>query len=85
MYRKIALTSVTINVALVFAWLVVFMPWCLDRFKEGKVEMPAPVMLLINISHFLTNPQTIVPTLMLLLLSFFGAKALRKRTPRRTV
>ncbi len=80
MYRKIALTSVTLNVAFVFGTLFFFVPRFLDLFKDLKVEMPWWMMLLINASHFVTNPQTIVPTLALLLIGFFGVKAFFKRT-----
>lgn len=82
MYRKIALTSVTLNVAFVFVTLFFFVPRFLDLFKDlkVKVEMPWWMMLLINASHFVTNPQTIVPTLALLLIGFFGVRVFRKRT-----
>ncbi len=79
MYRKIALTSVTLNIAFVFGTLFLFVPRFLDLFKDLKVEMPWWMMLLINASHFVTNPQTIVPTLPILPIGFFGVKAFRKR------
>lgn len=79
MYRKIALTSVTLNVAFVFGFLFLF-PRLLDLFKGMKVEMPLWLMLLVQVSHFLTNPQTIVPTLAILIVGFFGVRAFRKRT-----
>jgi type II secretory pathway component PulF len=79
MYRKIALTSVTLNVAFVFGTLFFFVPRFSDLFKHLQVEMPRWMMLLINASHFVTSPQTIVPTLAILLIGFFGVKAFRKR------
>ena len=79
MYRKIALTSVTLNIAFVFVTLFVFVPWLMNIFKNLKVEMPMPIMWLVYASHFVTNPQTIVPTLALLLIGFFGVKAFGKR------
>lgn len=79
MYRKIALTSIALNVAFAFGFLVVFMPLFLGLFKNVQVEMPWWLMLLVQASHFVTNPQTIVPTLAILIIGFFGVKALRGR------
>lgn len=47
----------------IVTFLVTFIvPKFLDIFKDFKVEMPAITMLLVNVSHFMTNPQSIVPT-----------------------
>jgi len=79
MYRKIALTSVTLNVTFAVMFLGVFMPHLLDLFKDVKVEMPWWMMWLINVSHFVTNPMTALPTLAILLVGFFGARWFGKR------
>ncbi len=77
MYRKIALTSVSLNIAFALVFLGVFMPWCMDKFKDLKVEMPMPVMWLVNASHFVTSPLGLVASL--LLIGFFGVKVFGKR------
>ena len=46
---------------------------CLDSSNSPTL------MWLINISHFVTNPQSIVPTLAILLVGLFALKAFRKR------
>lgn len=77
MYRKIALTSVTLNVAFALLFLGVFIPKLCDLFKNLKVEMPWWMMWLINAAHFVTSPLGFVASL--LLIGFFGVKVFGKR------
>jgi len=79
MYRKIALTSVTLNVVLVLGFLGIVFPRICDLFKGVQVEMPPFMMWLITASHFVTNPMTALPTLAILLVGFFGVRAFGKR------
>lgn len=78
MYRKIALTSVTLNVAFAFITLFVFVPWLMNIIKSLKVEMPMPIMWLVETSSFVRSPQCVLPML-LLLIGFCGVKAFRNR------
>ena len=53
---------VGIIAVVIVTFLVTFIvPKFLDIFKDFKVEMPAITMLLVQISHFMTNPQSVVP------------------------
>ena len=78
MYRKIAFASLALNVVLSVS-LFTFLTWFLDLAKNFKIEMPMLLMWLINILHFLTNPQTIIPTVAILLVGFFALKTFRRR------
>ena len=55
-------TLVGIVAVVIVTFLVTFIvPKFLDIFKDFKVEMPAMTMALVTVSHFMTNPQSIVP------------------------
>ncbi len=56
MYRKISQTLLATNLVMLFATLWLFVPWCMSIFKNLKVEMPLPVLWLINASHYSMTP-----------------------------
>ena len=63
----------------IVTFLVTFIvPKFLDIFKDFKVEMPPMTMLLVNVSHFMTNPTSIVPTVVCVVGFIVGFKKWKK-------
>ena len=63
----------------IVTFLVTFIvPKFLDIFKDFKVEMPPMTMMLVNVSHFMTNPTSIVPTVVCVVGFIVGFKKWKK-------
>ena len=73
MYRKLSLVLATVNIVVFFSVFWVILPWILEPFQYVNVEMSAPVLWLIKVSHVVANPYGAV---LLLALCFFGVKAI---------
>lgn len=85
MYRKITFASLALNVAFVLwtLWIVLLLPQVTNIYKDQRTEMPLAFTWLDTAHHFVTNPQSIVPTLVILLVGFFMLKAFRKQASAR--
>ncbi|HEX9998651.1 MAG TPA: hypothetical protein VGB45_16070 [Abditibacterium sp.] len=81
MYRKLALTTMTANIFVMFVTLWVFVPAGMSLAKDLKVEMPLLLQWLISASNFASSPFGAV---ILIVACFAGLKALDKWATRRS-
>ncbi len=65
----------------IVTFLVTFIvPKFMEIFKDFKIEMPAITLALISASNFMTNPKSIVPTIIFIVLTTGGFKKWKKTT-----
>ncbi len=70
---------VGIVAVVIVTFLVTFIvPKFLDIFKDFKVEMPPMTMMLVNVSHFMTNPQSVVPLVVTIVGGTYAFKKWKK-------
>lgn len=79
MVRKLAMASVSLNFALLFLTLFVFVPWLLEVLRPLKIELPAAVLWMIYASDFVQSPWGFGLVMSGMLMGLLWFKAAMKR------